>query len=90
MSSYYRRCSDFSGIAPITLSGDFSVEILTEVTPSWKTKSNKSISVMEDGISRWLHHRCEVCCEKGDCHGRQALVVDKEYTMEMYFPDKWT
>jgi len=42
----------FSGKAPITLSRGFSVETLTEVTPSWKTKSNKSISIMEDGISR--------------------------------------
>jgi len=28
----------------------FSVEILTGVTLSWKTKSNRSISAMEDGI----------------------------------------
>ena len=57
---------------------------------SRKTKSNRSISVMEDGISRWLHHRCEVCCEKGDRHGRQALIVDKECTVEICFPDEWT
>jgi len=50
MSSYYRRCSDFSGIAPITLSGDFSVETLTGVTLSWKTESNRSISAMEGGL----------------------------------------
>jgi len=30
----------------------FSVETLTEVTPSWKTKLNRSISAMEDGIPR--------------------------------------
>ena len=42
----------FSGKASITLSRGFSVETLTEVTLSWKTKSNKSISIMEDGIPR--------------------------------------
>jgi len=42
----------FSGIAPITPSRGFSIEILTGVTLSWKTKSNKSISAMEDGIPR--------------------------------------
>jgi len=30
---------DFSGKAPITLSGDFSVEILTEVTLCYKLKT---------------------------------------------------
>jgi len=45
---------DFSGKTPITLSGGFSVETLTGVTPSWKTKLNRSISAMEDGISGWL------------------------------------
>jgi len=44
----------FSGKTPITPSGDFSVETLTGVTPSWKTKLNRSISAVEDGISRWL------------------------------------
>ena len=33
----------FSSIASITLSRDFSIETLTGVTLSWKTKSNKSI-----------------------------------------------
>jgi len=28
----------------------FSVETLIGVTPSWKTKLNRSISAMEDGI----------------------------------------
>jgi len=37
----------FSSKAPITLSRDFSVETLTGVTLSWKTKSNRSISTME-------------------------------------------
>jgi len=40
----------FSGKAPITLSGGFSVETLTGVILSWKTESNRSISVMEDRI----------------------------------------
>ena len=44
----------------------FSVEILTVVTPSWKTKSNKSISTIEDRIPRWLQHHHKVCCEKGE------------------------
>jgi len=39
-------------IAPITPSGGFSVEILTGITLSWKTKSNRSISAVEDEISR--------------------------------------
>ena len=41
----------FSSIALITLSRSFSIETLTEVTLSWKTKLNKSISTIEDGIS---------------------------------------
>ena len=50
----------FSSIAPITPSRDFSISTLTEVTPSWKTESNRSISAMEDGIPRWLQHRHKV------------------------------
>jgi len=45
---------DFSGKTPITLSRGFSVETLIEVTPSWKTELNKSISAMKDGISEGL------------------------------------
>jgi len=45
---------NFSGKTPITLSGGFSVETLTGVTPSWKTELNRSISAVEDGISGWL------------------------------------
>ena len=41
----------FSGKTPITLSGGFSVKILTGVILSWKTELNRSISAMEDGIS---------------------------------------
>jgi len=40
----------FSGKTPITLSRGFSVETLTGVTLSWKTKLNRSISAMEDRI----------------------------------------
>ena len=40
----------FSGKTSITLSGGFSVETLTGVTLSWKTKLNRSVSAMEDGI----------------------------------------
>jgi len=42
----------FIGKTPITPSRGFSVETLTEVTPSWKTELNRSISAMEDGIPR--------------------------------------
>ena len=40
----------FSSKTPITPSRNFSVETLTEVTLSWKTKLNRSTSTMEDGI----------------------------------------
>ena len=40
----------FSGKTPITLSGGFSIETLIGVTLSWKTKLDRSISTMEDGI----------------------------------------
>ena len=62
---------------PITPSGSFSVETLTGLTPSWKTKLNRSISVMEDGIPRGLQHRHETCCEKGGRHGRQACMCQR-------------
>ena len=38
----------FSGKIPITLSRGFSVETLTGVTSSWKTKLNRSISAVKD------------------------------------------
>ena len=47
---------------PITLSGSFSVETLTGLTPSWKME---------------LQHHHETCCEKGGRHGRQACMVRK-------------
>ena len=75
---------------PIAPSGGFSVETLTEVTLSWKTELNRSISTMEDRIPRWLQHRYKVCCEKGGHHKRWTLIVGKECTAEMCFPDKWT
>ena len=67
----------FSGKTPIALSGGFSVETLTEVTPSWKTELNRSISIMEDGIPRGLQHRHKTCCEKGGRCGRRACMVRK-------------
>ena len=67
----------FSSNTPITLSGGFSVETLTGLTPSWKTELNRSISVMEDGMPGGLQHRHETCCEKGGCHGRWACMVQR-------------
>jgi len=67
----------FSSNTSITPSGSFSVETLTELTPSWKTELNRSISVMEDGIPRRLQHCHETCCEKGGCHRRQACMVQR-------------
>ena len=40
----------FSSNISITPSRGFSAETLTEVTLSWKTKLNRSISTMEDRI----------------------------------------
>jgi len=65
----------FSGETSITLSRGFSVETLTEVTPSWKTKLNRSISAMEDRISGWLQHYHKTCCEKGGHCERQACTI---------------
>ena len=47
-----RNTWDFSDIAPIASSRGFSVKTLTEVTPSWKTELNRSISILEDRIYR--------------------------------------
>jgi len=68
----------FSGKAPITPSRSFSVGTLTGVTPSWKTKLNRSISTMEDGISRWLQHCHKMCCEKGG-----LVCFEDDFTMAM-------
>jgi len=74
-----------SGKTPIAPSGGFSVETLTGVTPSWKTELNRSISAIEDGISRGLQHHHEMCCEKG------GLVWFRGgFTMGTLFPDRWT
>ena len=43
----------------------FSVETLTGVTLSWKTKLNRSISAIEDGIPGQLQHHHKMCCKKG-------------------------
>jgi len=44
----------FSSKTSITPSGDFSIEILTGITLSWKTKLNRSISAVKNGIPGWL------------------------------------
>jgi len=67
----------FSGKASITLSGGFSVETLTGVTPSWKTESNRSISTIEDGIPKWLQHHHKMCCEKDGCCRRWACIIGR-------------
>jgi len=73
----------FIGKTPITLSGGFSVETLTGVTPSWKTELNRSISAMEDRISGGLQHRHETCCEKGG-----LVWFGGGFTMGTLFPDR--
>jgi len=45
---------------------------------------------MKDRIPRWLQYCHKVCCEKDGYHGRHALIVGKEYTVEMCFLDEWT
>ena len=69
-SGCHNNAQDFSGKAPIIPSGGFSVEILTGVTLSWKTKLNKSISAVEDRIPKWLQHHLKMCCEKSGHRGR--------------------
>ena len=65
----------FSGKTPIAPSRGFSVETLIGATPSWKTELNRSISIVEDGISGGLQHHHKTCCEKGGCRGRWASRV---------------
>jgi len=65
----------FSGKAFITPSRGFSIETLIGVTPSWKTKLNRSISTVEDRISKWLQHHHKACCEKGSHYGRWACII---------------
>ena len=69
----------FSSKTPITLSGDFSVETLTGVTPLWKTELNRSISTIEDRIPRQLQYCHETCCKKGGCYGRQACMIWRQF-----------
>ena len=69
----------FSGKTSIILSGSFSVETLTGVTPSWKTELNRSIPTIEDGISKGLQHHHKTCCEKGGHYERRACIVQKWY-----------
>jgi len=64
----------FSSKTPITPSRGFSIETLTGVTLSWKTKLNRSISALEDGIPGGLQHHHKMCCEKGGCYGRWACM----------------
>jgi len=45
---------------------------------------------MEYRIPKWLYHCYKIYCEKGGHCRKQAYMVDKKCTMEMYFPDKWT
>ena len=61
---------DFSDKTSIISSRGFNVETLIEITLSWKTELNKSISAMEDGIPRWLQH-CYKTCYKKDSHCRR-------------------
>ena len=66
---------DTQGFSGKTPSRGFSVKILTGVTPSWKTKSNRSISAIEDGIPKWLQHCHKACCEKGGRCRRWACII---------------
>ena len=45
---------------------------------------------MEDGIPGQLQYHHKAYYKKSDCHRRQALIVSKEYTVEMCFPDEQT
>jgi len=69
----------FSSITPITLSRGFSVETLIEVTLSWKTESNRSISTMKDRIPRWLQHCWKACCKKDGHYERRACIIWRWY-----------
>jgi len=73
----------FSSNTPITLSRGFSVETLTGVTLSWKTKLDRYISTMEDRIPGGLQHCHKTYCEKGGCYGRQACMFGGDFTTEM-------
>ena len=74
LSSIRGDARSFSGKTPITLSRGFSIETLTGVTLSWKTKLNRNISAVEDGIPRWLQHCHKMCYKKGGHCGRWACM----------------
>ena len=57
----------------------FSVETLTGVALSWKTKLNMSIFAMEDRIPGWLQHCHKMCCKKDGCYGRRACIIWRWY-----------
>jgi len=65
----------FSGNISITPSRGFSIETLTGVTPSWKTKLNRSISTMEDRIPGGLQHCHKMYCRKGSHYRRWACMI---------------
>ena len=71
----------FSGKTPISLSRGFSVKTLTEVTLSWKTKLNRSISTIEDRIPGWLQHCHKTYCKKGGCYELRSLGLDNRTTL---------
>ena len=71
----------FSGKTPISPSKGFSVEILIEVTLSWKTESNRSISAVEDRIPGWLQH-----CHKTMLRERWPPWKAGLYNLEMISP----
>ena len=66
----------FSGIAPITLSRGFSVEILTEITLLWKTKLNRNISAIEDATLLEGAERSQIV---GSKHKEVPLGNDVDY-----------
>ena len=70
-----KDAQSFSGKTPITPSRGFSVKTLTGVTLSWKTKLNRSISAVEDGISRELQYHCKTYCEKDNHCERWACMI---------------
>ena len=69
----------FIGKTSITPSRGFSVEILTGVTPSWKTELNRSISAVEDRTPGGLQHCHKMCCKKGGHRERQACMFWRWY-----------
>jgi len=78
----------FSGKTPITPSRGFSVETLTGVTLSWKTKLNRSISAMEylDGCTTTIR-----CVAKKIAAVEGGLVCfGDDFSTVMLFLNRWT